>query len=374
MVTLQQAETGLYYTDKSFALTLGNQNVWEKIDFSNYEGEEKDAYIKTIAEKVKTFAIVTGYYQNGNNVDPRSTFFFSLPTETELKEREEYNERTEYGTIQQWHYFLAYKDIFDVIVSKKQELYPDEKFWFLNTHEYTDITIWTKSVYNEGDENQNNGIHWGVDVVYNTARFIPTNGSYSNIPVCNVIKNQNTNTQESYTKTEALAMTSAYYTFHNPNVDGAIFYPLKQEMSEFKVTPKFLTFNTNNNVIKPFFVEIEESKNVKNYTWNSGDVMLTKNQWEIFMAHKDLVDKVYFYLNNPENTEGTLDTLDTYGIPGIVWTKSNYNVKENTIGYYEVNNVRGKGIKWGVCPSLGTSHIIFRNGPMFNFPKVGLWE
>ena len=152
-----------------------------------------------------------------------------------------------------------------------------------------------------------------------------------------------------------------------------MFYRISENCTfEDTVKPKFIVFNTLSDDAerKPFWILIEKNNEIYKAEWYESMPTLTKYQWDIFLAHKDLIDRLYAYLNKDKE----IGTFDIYGISDFVWTSTDYAVKENTLGYYEVNSKKGKGIKWVVCPSSRTSQIMFRSKTVCNCPNVGLWE
>lgn len=374
-IVLYSGEPGLYWSQNTISSTACFEEEWEKIDFANDDAEE----ILRIAQNANSFAIITNYAKEDIN---RCTFIFNI-----------LNGGYKYGysiwgeddgsvrpSLYQTHFLLAFKDKIDVIINKKRELYPDLHYWGITANEIKrgedcEFIAWTNTFINEGDEGNDNGILWMVDINHNSSRIDFKNSKHPVIPIFNADAYERGYGKEYYTKQEILEdeykRYGAFYSEQHPNNVDTLFYPLKEDMV-INATPRYLSFNFDDgsDERKSFFIKIEQSNEMKSGTWDNNEKTLTKYQWEIFLAHKDLVDKVYTHLNE----EKEVGTLDIYGIPDLVWTSTDYIAKENTVGYYETQNKDGKGIKWVVCPSLRTSQIVFKKKTECNYPIVGIWE
>lgn len=374
-IALYSATPGLYWSESTIDSFAAADNRWEKVDFANDDEEE----ILRIAENAMSFGIVTVYNKEDIN---RCAFIFNIHNDGYENEYSIYgsDDGSLRPSVQQMHFLLAYKDKIDIIINKKRELYPDSRYWGVTANEIKkgedrDFIAWTNTFINEGDEGKDNGILWFVDIIHNSPRIDYKKSKHPVIPIFNADDYERGYGKETYTKQEILEgeykKYGAFYSEQHPNNIDTLFYPLKSDMS-FSITPRYLAFNVSDNSDerKPFFVKIEESNEIKSGTWDSNEKTLTKYQWEFFLAHKDLIDEVYVHLNRNKD----VGSLDIYSIPDLVWTSTDYTPKENTLGYYEVNNNKGKGIKWVVCPSLRTSQIVFKKKTECNYPTVGIWE
>jgi hypothetical protein len=340
-----------------------NSKACNDINFSEDATWERIVSVEDITEDVinniKSIGIITFYGENGDA--ERASFAFTINRGEWVSEK--YDENKNYGSVYQWSYFLAYKDIIGPLFEKLGIKYPDT------------FNIWTNTSYNTGGLDGLNAVQWMVDLKYNTTRMNFKHDEGYGIEVYNVTGNRLQNIPNTPIGIfNAKLNHGVYYCEQHPNRSDAIFYRVSENsIFENTVTPKYLVFNTiskNDVERKPFWIQIEKNNDIEKGVWDESRSILTKYQWDIFFAHKDLVDKVYAYLNKDKE----IGTLDIYGISNFVWTSTDYVVKKNTLGYYEVNSKNGKGIKWVVCPSLRTSQIMFRSKTVCNYPKVGLWE
>lgn len=370
-IALYSATPGLYWSESTIDSFAAADNRWEKVDFENDNVEEIDR----IAQYVSSFGIVTGYH---NEDMERCSFMFNI-IHGDYKVTEDFggdDDGSIRPSISQMHYLLSYKDKIDIIVKRYRELFSDLPVWGITADEIKEgkeinFTVWTTTNVNEGDEGKDNGIVWLMDITHESSRIDFTNGEYYQLSVINADDYGRGEPQDYHTQAYAKNVGGVYYTEYHPNEVDTLFYPLKKNMT-FSATPKYLVFNLSDgsDKRKPFFIEFEKKNEMEHGTWDKDKKKLTKYQWEFFLAHKDLIDEVYVHLNRNKD----VGSLDTYSIPDLVWTSTDYTPKENTLGYYEVNNNKGKGIKWVVCPSLRNSQKVFKKGSECYYPKVDVWE
>ena len=346
-------DPGIYWSPKAC----------KDIDFSTNTTWKRIASVEDITDEVvnliKSIGVITFY---GENTDAeRASFAFTINRGEWV--REKYNKNKNYGSVYQWSYFLAYKDIIDPLFEKLDIKYPDT------------FNIWTNTNCNTGNLDGSNAVQWMIDLKHNSTRLSFKHDDAYGIEVYNVALSRiQSPLNVSVNKDNVYNKHGIYYCEQHPNNDDTMFYRISENCTfENTVRPKYIMFNTlswTDDERKPFWIQIEENNEFEKSVWDESRPKLTKYQWDIFLAHKDLVDRLYAYLNKDKE----IGTFDIYGISDFVWTSTDYAVKENTLGYYEVNNKKGKGIKWVVCPSLRTSQIMFRSKTKCNYPKVGLWE
>ena len=327
----------------------------------NFETDDKWSLLTSVEDitdevinNIQSIGIITYY---GSLTDAsRASFAFTLPKGKWVVEA--YDSQKNYGTIYQWMFFLSYKNIIDPLFDALKISYIEGK------------NFWTTTVYNEGNLDGSNAIQWMVDLKYNSRRISYKNGFEVGVEVYTIPNGCWQPTPNiGLAKSDAKLSHGIYYCEGHPNEDETIFFPVREEsVINDTITPKYIVFNALPPFNEPFWIQIEESNNVQSGTWRDNIATLTKYQWDVFLAYKDLVDKVYDFmnLNNP------IGNLAKYGIPDLVWTSTDYMAKENTIGYYEVH--KGKGIKWVVCPSIGSSDIVLKKGIECKYPNVGIWE
>lgn len=341
---------GVYWNSKSCdKINFETDDTWAALT-------SVDDITDEVINKIQSIGIITYY---GDSTDAsRASFAFTIPKKNWVIEG--YDSQKNYGSIYQWMYFLSYKNIIAPLFDALKIEYLDE------------YNIWTNTTLNDGDIGGSNAVQWTVDLNHNSGRISYKNGVGIGIEIYTLSDGcPQTALNTEISKADAKLTHGTYYCEGHPNESNTVFFSLRSDsVLENTITPKYIVFNTssNDNQHLPFWVQIEESNNIPNTTWSESTPKLTKYQWDIFMGHKDLVSKVYDFVNLDNLIEG----LDKYGIPDLVWTSTDYMAKENTIGYYEVN--KGKGIKWVVCPSLGSSQIVFKKKTECLYPNVGIWE
>lgn len=368
-IALYGATPGLYWSEDTIDTFAAADNRWEKVDFEDDNIEE----IGRIAQYISSFGIVTGY----NNEDmERCSFMFNI-IHSDYKVTKEFSggdDESIRPSISQMHYLLSYKDKIDAILKQYCEINPNIPVWGSTANEIKkgkkeEFTVWTTKIVGN--------VVWLMDIIHNSARVDFTNGEYYQLGVINADGYGYDHSNEFYTKNELKENETqrwgVYYTENHPNKDNTRFYPLKEkEDMSFSVTPKYLVFNFDDGSDErvPFFIEIEEKEGMKKGKWDEKEVKrLTKYQWEIFLAHKDLVDMVYAHWNK-------IGIPNKYGFPDLVWTSTDYVSQKNTLAYYEVNSSKGRGLRWVVYPPLRNSQVIFKKDIDIDYyyPKVGLWE
>lgn len=328
MAYLRDLTPGVYWSNAT--------NNWKELTLEGIENN-----VDNVIENIKRIGISTGY----NDDSERLSFSITIPTE-ELVE-EEYDSRKNYGTFHQWHFFLAYKDIINALTDKK------------GGYRFRE-TIWTRTVYNEGNEGENNGIQWGIDLAYESSIVLWKSGKAYGIPIT-LEDNVSNDSKSSYTYDEVENRAGIYYTANKPNMYET-YYPLKHEYGNDSVTDKWITVSTRQKGERILFYFKPKKREYYNGVQTDDSLLLSKYQWEFLFAYKDLLDEFYRQLNNNKKP----GELDPYCLPGLFLTSTHYNGKPNSIATNE-NKSDGVGISWAVTPSFAGSLIVIRDGLKTNF-------
>lgn len=334
MANLRDLTPGVYWGS-----TAGN---WKELTLEGIENN-----VDNVIENIKYIGISTGYHDDAE----RLSFHIKFP-ETELVE-EEYSPFTNYGTFHQWHFFLAYKDIINALTDKKN-IGKENGYSFRET-------IWTRTVYNEGNEGENNGLQWGIDLAYESSILLWKSGKAYGFKVFNddFVTND---AKTSYTYAEVENRVGIYYTSNKPNMYET-YYPLKQEYGKDEaVIDKWITVSTRQKGERITFYFKPKKRNYYDGLQTDVSLLLSKYQWEFLFAYKDLLDEFYRQLNSNKKP----GELDPYCLPGLFLTSTHYNGKPNSIATNE-NKSDGVGISWAVTPSFAGSLIVIRDGLETNF-------
>lgn len=355
MASFNNLTPGIYWSS--------NLSSWETLTKEIIENKDSDV------NNAQYILIVTGI----RDVNRRS-FHVQIPKVEVGKERElkEFNISKKYGTIYQWQFFLAYKDIINALTSRLNEASKLDVEEGRTTVEYDHDfqgTVWTTTSYNNGGSNPNIAIQWTADLSYESARLqfkkdvalemeITT---YNNGGVDN-------GGEDSYTGLTSLKpYAGAYYTETTlPNVN-TVYYPLKTVNEGNSKNAQAIIVNTRQTGDRASFcVYVQAIENIGSGPWTDSRRTLTKYQWQMFFAYSNLIDVLYQDVNENYVHPGE---LSKYGLPGMIWTSSDYICKPKTLGAAEVSN--GNGLKWVVCPAFRSSHIVLRTKTEYNFPTVG---
>lgn len=329
MAILKDLTPGVYWCDST-------GSNWKELTLEGIENN-----VDNVIENIKRIGISTGYKDDGERI----SFSVKIPTE-ELVE-EEYNSNKNYGTFHQWHFFLAYKDIINALTDKR------------GGYRFRE-TIWTRTVYNEGNEGENNGIQWGIDLAYESSIVLWKSGKAYGIPVT-IEDGVSNDSKSSYTYAEVENRAGIYYTANKPNMHET-YYPLKYEYGNDSVTDKWITVSTRQKGERISFFFKPKKREYYNGVQTDDSRLLSKYQWEFLFAYKDLLDEFYRQLNSNKKP----GELDPYCLPGLFLTSTQYNGKPNSIATNE-NKSDGVGISWAVTPSFAGSLIVIRDGLETNF-------
>ena len=370
MASFSGLTPGIYWSSEE-----SNPSSWEVLNEEVINGDD------TTIDGAKYILIVTGV----RDVNRRS-FHVEIPRNEKVKDNKvifdytAFDENKNYGTIYQWHFFLAYKKLIDALtnrLNKVSELSSETKKY---CYDFIQDRVWTTTIYNSGSVeanviNRDIAIQWIVDFSNESAglQFIKDTAvgfevtTYDSGAVDNGGEN-------SYTGFNALKSFAGAYYCQSTITDSTVFYPLKSaEQRQYATSIIVNTRQTGDRA--PFRVSIETNDDVINSSgeWPGEETedtknTLTKYQWQMFFAYSDLVDLLYKDVN--ENDPPQPYELSKYGLPGMIWTSSDYICKPNTLGAVEAS--KGNGLKWVVCPAFGSSHIVLKTNSKYNFPTVDI--
>lgn len=367
MASFSGLTPGIYWSSES-----SNPSSWEVLNEEVINGED------TTIDGAKYILIVTGV----RDVDRRS-FHVKIPRNEKVNGKvkfvyTEFNNSKNYGTIYQWHFFLAYKKLIDALTNRLNKISESSSETKKYCYDFIQDRVWTTTIYNSGSVepnviNRDIAIQWIVDFSNESAglQFIKDTAvgfevtTYDNGAVDNGGEN-------SYTGFNALKSFAGAYYCRNNITDSTVFYPLKSaEQRQYATSIIVNTRQTGDRA--PFRVSIEDNDDIINSSdeWPDEETedtknTLTKYQWQMFFAYSDLVDLLYKNVN--ENDPPQPYELSKYGLPGMIWTSSDYICKPNTLGAAEI--AKGNGLKWVVCPAFGSSHIVLKTNSKYNFPTV----
>lgn len=343
-----------------------NLSSWEILTKELIENKNSDV------NQARYILIVTGI----RNVDRRS-FHVEIPkievgTERELKE---FDISKKYGTIYQWQFFLAYKDIINALTNRLNEaskLDVEEGRSIVEYDHDFQGTVWTTTSYNDGGSNADIAIQWAADLSYESARLQFKKDLAIELEI-QTYNNEGVDNggETSYTGIDGLKpYAGAYYIETDQSNVNTVYYPLKTVNGENSKNAKVIIVNTRQTGDRaPFSVYVQAVENIGSGSWTDSRSTLTKYQWQMFFAYSNLIDRLYQDVNKEYVKPGE---LSKYGLPGMIWTSSNYICKPKTLGAAEVSN--GNGLKWVVCPAFRSSHIVLKTKSEYNFPTVKLVE
>lgn len=361
MAYLRDLTPGIYWTPTKFLVT--STPTWEELTLEGIADENSSVL------SAKHIAIVTG-----ENDEERKSFYVAIPEVEIGKEREltRFDSTKKYGTIYQWHFFLAYKDIINALTTRLNEaskLAVEEGSATIEYDHDFQGTVWTTTQYNNGGNNPDIAIQWAADLTYESARLQFKQDVALELEITTFDYETIDTEGEKYTGIDSLKpYAGAYYAETTlPNVN-TVYYPLKAINNWNSKNAKIIIVNTRQTGDRASFcVYIQAIEKIYSGSWGSENKRtLTKYQWQMFFAYSNLIDILYQDVNERYVKPGE---LSIYGLPGMIWTSSDYICKPNSLGAAEVSN--GNGLKWVVCPAFRSSHIVLKTKSEYNFPTVG---
>lgn len=353
MASFSNLTPGIYWSSES-----SNPSSWEVLNEEVIKGEDN------AINQAKYILIVTGV----RNVNRRS-FHVEIPKIKVGEEREltTFDSSKNYGTIYQWHFFLGYKNIINALTNRLNKASKLDVELGVTDIEYDHDfqgTIWTTTPYNNGGNNQDLAIQWTADLSYESARLQFKKDVAIGIEVITYDNELVDNGgEEIYTGSIVNQFAGAYYIKEETSMSK--FYPLKMINDNGSANAKAIVISTRQVDIPSFYVYIQNAENIENVEWEATKPKLTKYQWQFFFAYSDLIDILYKDVNSNFNTPGE---LSIYGLPGMMWTSSDYICSPQTLGAAEISD--GVGLKWVVCPAFRSSHIVLKTKSKYNLPNV----
>ena len=388
MALLNGLAPGIYWRSNTGNSLPTEADNWEALTLEGIAAENSTVL------SAKYIAIVTG-----ENDEKRKSFCVEIP-EHEIdsegnvnRELLAYNneDESEYGSVYQWHFFLAYKDVINALTNKltekskqdKENGTSDEQF----DYNFQGIA-WTNTWYNkeiiideeEGAEEAEEGrvlLQWAVDLSYETAvkQFISTGkcSCYHFIPFETAVSTD----ASSYNN--ALTMPCGVYYGGNLAIANNKISPTNEfiplsENSAYSTPPGWVVIKTgglSTSNKASFGVHIQYSSGVTCNSYNTNGLKLSKYQWEFYFAYKDLIDELYEMKNRSEVMPGR---ASIYSIPGSVWTSTNYGAKPNSLGAAEIDSEgeyqNPQGLKWIVCPAFSSSQFMLVKDMKYSIPRA----